>query len=310
MALTADHLLDRLRLKQQITKWRSLSILLILLVGILFAGSLTGEGVVTLPQDYIARVTIEDIITTDKDRDEILARLRKDDNVKALIVKINSPGGTIVGGETLHDSIKAFSEAKKPVVILMQDIAASGGYMAAVAGDRIFAHSGTLTGSIGVLLQSADITELGEKIGVKFQTFKSAELKAVPSPFEKLTPKGEQVIQATIMDAYQTFVDLVVAGRPALTRQQIEALADGRVYTGRQALKVGLIDELGDEDAARTWLEKNYKISSSVKAYDVKLDKDKKGLDKILGSFVGNWLPVHQQTRTPALMALWVPEQY
>ncbi|MCD6035906.1 MAG: cytidylate kinase [Rickettsiales bacterium] len=308
MSVSADHILDRIRLKQQIVKWRSLAILLILLVGVLLTSTWSDNKMVGLPEDYIARVDIDGMIVEDLHRDEILKSLKTDKHAKALLLYIDSPGGTIVGGEMLYNAVEAFRKQKKPVVAVMGGMATSGGYMAAVAADRIYAHNGTLTGSIGVLIQSAEVTELAKKIGITLQTFKSGPLKATPSPFEKLTPEAKDVIDASIQDAYNLFVEMVAAHRTELTIEQVRRLADGRVYTGRQALKEKLIDAIGGEDEAIEWLKKEKSIAQGAKVRKIEVKKPTKNFQELLGTVFHGTLPSSLFEKKEGLVAVWSPE--
>lgn len=243
-----DAIIDRRRLKRQITAWRILAIVMALAA----IAALAGRFGLYAPRDHVAVLSISGIIQTDDDRERALRKLADDNHAKALILRIDSPGGTVTGGEELFDEVRAVA-AHKPVVAVMGDMAASGGYMVAIAADHIIAHQSTVTGSIGVLLQSADITGLLAKIGVEPETIKSAPLKAVPSPFEKLTPEGRAATQKVVDDIYGMFQQMV-ATRRKLPADTVHQLADGRVYTGREALANGLIDQIGGEPEARAWL--------------------------------------------------------
>ena len=249
MSLDADLLIDRRRLKRQVILWRVLAVLAVLaalLAGLGTEGGVFGTG------PYVARLTVDGVIGND---DRLAARVRDladDPQAKALIVAIDSPGGSVAGGEALHDAIAAVA-AKKPVVAVMGGTAASAGYMIAVPAARIFARAGTLTGSIGVYLQGVNFSGLLNTLGIDAEVVKSGPLKDQPSLTEPLTPAGRQMLQGLVMSLYGQFVAMVAAGRhmdPAAVRQ----LADGRPYTGAQALKLGLIDALGGEHAARRWL--------------------------------------------------------
>lgn len=249
MSLDADLLIDRRRLKRRLVFWRLVAVLAVLaaiLAGLHAGGGAFGGG------PYVARLSVDGIIGSD---DRLAARVRDladDPQVKALIVAIDSPGGNVGGGEGLHDAIAAVA-AKKPVVAVMGGIAASAGYMIAVPATRIFARAGTLTGSIGVYLQSVEFSGLLARLGIDAEVVKSGPLKDQPSLTEPLSPAGKQMLQGLVMDLYGQFVAMVAQGRhmdPAVVRQ----LADGRPYTGAQALKLHLIDALGGEHAARRWL--------------------------------------------------------
>ncbi len=181
---------------------------------------------------------------------EQLDKAREDFRVKAVILRINSPGGSVTASELMHHEILRFREAGKPVVAMMTDVAASGGYYIACACDEIYACRSTVTGSIGVIMQTFDATGTMQKIGLKAHAIKSGELKGAGSPFETLSPEERAVFQAVIMDLYEQFVDVVAAGRPELTREEVLALADGRIYTAPQALERKLIDHIGTMDHA------------------------------------------------------------
>jgi len=243
-----DSLIDRRRLKRQVSAWRILAILLALAA----VAAAVGRSGIYEGRDHVAVLEIKGIITTDRDRERALRKLADDDHAKALMVRIDSPGGTVVGGESLYRQLRIIA-AKKPVVAVMGEVAASGGYMTALAAERIFAREGTITGSIGVILQSVDVTPLLDKIGVQPEAIKSAPLKAVPSPLEKLTPEGRAATQVLVNDMYAMFQDMVAQSRN-LPPAKVHELADGRVFTGRQAVANGLIDQIGGESEARAWL--------------------------------------------------------
>jgi len=188
-------------LKDKVHKWKNIAILggalsLLFFIKLLSGGEVSGSGIDSAG-DYIANIKIEGTIVEDDYRSEILAKILEEDSIKAVIIDINSPGGGIVGSEILFSELRKISE-KKPTVVVMGSVAASGGYMAAIASDYLIAHNGTLTGSIGVLLQSMEFTNLAEKAGVKLQTYKSAPLKASPSPFEKTNAQVDRVINESI----------------------------------------------------------------------------------------------------------------
>ncbi len=199
-----------------------------------------------------------------------LEEIAKNSRIKALIVHIDSPGGTFVGGEQLYDALRDIA-AHKPVVAVMGTVAASAGYMAAVAGDRIFAHQGTITGSIGVIMQTTDITVLLDKLGISAEAIKSTPLKASPSPLEPLSDEARAASQAIIDDMYGLFVEMVAKPR-GFDMSRARALADGRVFTGRQAVANGLIDAIGGEAEARDWLAAERDIPRNLPVLDVIID--------------------------------------
>ena len=298
MALDADLWLDRRRLKRRLALWRTAAVLAV--AGLVF---LAAERVGVLPgEDHVARLTVTGIILEDPARDDLLLDLAQDDSARALVVRIDSPGGSVVGGETLYRSLRAVA-AQKPVVAVMGTTATSAAYMAALGADHVIAHDGTLTGSIGVLLQSADVTGLLQKLGVSTEAIKSGPLKAVPSPFEKLTREGRESAQAVVLDMHAFFVDLL-AERRGLDRPEALQLADGRVYTGRQALKARLVDAIGTEQDALAWLEATHGVGQMLPVRDLSLGYE---ADWLAGGLSGlsRKTKVLERLTLDGLISLW-----
>ena len=251
MSAEIDLLLDRRRLKQRLIFWRAAAILL-LLAAVLLAIGKSGLSLGPRARGYVAVLNVDGIITDDAARDAAVIRLASDPAAKALIVAIDSPGGSVAGGEALHDAI-ALVAAKKPVVAVMGPVAASAAYMIAVPAARIFASEATLTGSIGVLLQAGEISGLLARLGVTSETIVSGPLKDQPSLTAPMTPAGRAVMQGIVDNLFAQFVAMVAAGRH-MSIDAVKALADGRPYTGEQAVKLGLIDAIGGTLQARAWL--------------------------------------------------------
>src|ERR1700730_15835751 len=181
---------------------------------------------------------------------EELQKATEDENVKALIVRINSPGGTITASDLIYREIDNFKTRNKiPVVAIMMDVGASGGYYAALAGDTIMALPTTVTGSIGVVMLTVNAQGLMEKIGVAPLAIKSGAMKDAGSPSRPLTEQERMVFQSVIDQMYGRFVSLIVRSR-RLTEEKVRAAADGRIYTAEQAKALGLVDELGYMDDA------------------------------------------------------------
>jgi len=266
VSLETDLLLDRRRLKRRLFVWRSLTVIAVLaavLVGLRGAHVAVGGA-------HVERLTISGIISDNSKLNEAINKLADNGSVKALIVAIDSPGGSVAGGEGLHDAIARIA-VKKPVVAVMGGTAASAGYMIAVPAERIFAREATLTGSIGVLLETGEVSGLLGKIGISTDAIVSGPLKDQPSFTKPTSPEGRQVLQALVMDMYDQFVGMVASGRhmdPARVRE----LADGRAYTGHQALKLGLVDQIGDEHDAREWLAKTKGVSADLPVDDLSTD--------------------------------------
>lgn len=269
MSLDSDVIVDRRRIRRKLTFWRVaaavVAILAVVAVGVIAMpggrGNLTTTG-------SIARIKIDGLIRSDSDRVEALERLEKS-QAAAVIVHINSPGGTTAGSEQLYDSLVRL-KAKKPLVVVVEGLAASGGYITAIAADHIVAQQSSLVGSIGVLFQFPNFTDLMKTVGIKVEEIKSSPLKAAPNGFEPTSPEARAAIDALVKDSYAWFRGLVKERR-GMDDAQIEKVADGRVFTGRQAVELKLIDALGDEKAAVTWLEANRNIKKGLPVRDYKL---------------------------------------
>jgi protease-4 len=186
-----------------------------------------------------------------------------------VIVHINSPGGTTAGSEQLYDALVRL-KAKKPLVVVVDGLAASGGYITAIAADHIVAQQTSLVGSIGVLFQFPNFTELMKTVGVKVEEVKSSPLKAAPNGFEPTSPEARAALDALVKDTYAWFRGLVKERR-GMDDALLEKVADGRVFTGRQAVDLKLIDQLGDEKTAVAWLVANKNVKSNLPVRDFKL---------------------------------------
>jgi protease-4 len=200
---------------------------------------------------------------------EELDRARADDQVKAVVVRINSPGGTVTGSDLLYDEIQRFKQERKvPVIAQLMGTAASGGYYVALAADEIHAERTTVTGSIGVIFSGINIAGLMEKFGVENQTITSGKFKDAGSILRRMRPEERAQLQSVIDDLYARFVEVVKAGRTKLTSDQIRALADGRIFSATQAKQAGLVDEIGSLDASlRRARERAGLASASVVTY-------------------------------------------
>jgi len=232
--------------------WRGIGFMVLLLGGIIWwAVSNVDDGFPT--GKHIARITVDGIITQDRYREEVLAKIAADDDVKALIVLINSPGGTVVGSEILYESLRAVA-AEKPVVAEMAGVAASGGYMAALGADYIIARSNTVTGSIGVIMEYPDMSGLLQQVGVQMQVIRSSDIKGGVSPFREANPEEVAAQQAMIEETFVWFKALV-SERRNLNGIALDAVTTGGVFSGRKAVENGLIDALGGDPTARDYLE-------------------------------------------------------
>jgi protease-4 len=276
MVLDAESVIDRRRLKRRLTAWRIAAVVLgLLFLAVLVAGDqTTGGSAGFLP--HVARVTVSGLITDDRKMQELIEKVAKADQVKAVILDINSPGGTTTGGEAMYDAVRRLSE-KKPVVAVCGTLATSAAYIIALATDRIFVYGNTITGSVGVLFQWADVTDLLHTLGIKVEEVKSGPLKAVPSPFEPTDEKTREMTAEMVQDAKLWFFGLVEKRRKVAV-DSIPGLTDGRIYSGRQAIELKLADEIGDEKAAMNWLTKERNVPSGLKIVDWKPAAESSGL--------------------------------
>jgi protease-4 len=252
MSMTAEQIVDRRRIRRKLSFWRFVAVIavIVVLAVALFAAGHRNGLLPTAPQ--IARITVSGFIADNRNETDMLAKLAKDPAVKGVIVAIDSTGGSTTGGEALYDGLRKLAAAK-PTTATIGTFGASAAYMAAIATDHIVARRTSLTGSIGVLFEYPEVSDLLTRLGVKVEDIKSAPLKASPNPFEPTSDEARAVIQGVVADTFGWFVD-IVAERRNLPRDQALTLADGRIYTGNQALGVKLIDEIGSEDQAIAWL--------------------------------------------------------
>lgn len=264
--LIKEYIIDNYLLKKRARRWKYLALSIIIVFMIV-------SFVKFLPTktDYIGTIDIEGTLYEDKLREQVLSDLKDDDYLKALIVNINSGGGSVVGSEKIYNALKDIA-TKKPVIAVLGTMATSGAYLVALSADHIIAYNGTLTGSIGVIMQSPEVTELADKLGIKFNNFKSSELKASPNLFEKLTTKAKEAIMFSIDDASDYFINLVAVNRN-LSSEQIKEITLGKIYTGRQALKLNLVDQIGTSKDAILWLKINKGVNIDLKIDEIKTSR-------------------------------------
>jgi protease IV len=267
MSLDADVIVDRRRMRRKLTFWRVLAVVFVILI-LLGAGAVYGDRS-GLSGGYIARVAIQGLIRDDQERVQQLDRLSRSSTVRAVIVHVDSPGGTTAGSEQLFDALMRVKE-KKPLVIVVDGLAASGGYIAAIAGDHIIAKQTSLVGSIGVLFQYPNVGDLLDRIGVKVESIRSTPLKAAPDGFGPTSPEARAAIESIIKDSYAWFRGLV-QDRRHLADDELQTVADGRVFTGRQGIGLKLVDEIGDERAGIAWLAKEKNIDAKLPVRDYEL---------------------------------------
>jgi len=269
MSLDADLIVDRRRLRRKLTFWRVVAVAVIVLAIAGAAQLLSNRMGFAGAGAYIARITISGLIRDDQERVEQLDRLGRSSTAKAVVVHVDSPGGTTAGSEQLYDALIRLNE-RKPLVIVVDSLAASGGYITALAGDHIVAKQTSLVGSIGVLFQYPNVADLLGKIGVKVESIKSTPLKAAPDGFEPTSPEARAAIESIIKDSYGWFKGLV-QDRRHLTDDQLAAVDDGRVFTGHQGIDLKLVDEIGDERTAIAWLAKEKSVDGKLPVRDYAL---------------------------------------
>ncbi len=300
MALDADLVIDRQRLKRRLNFWRVLAVLALVAAGIV-ALRPSGRGVTF--GKHIERYRIAGLISGGTDVIEDLRKLGDDSSVAAVLLHLDTPGGAVSGGEGINAAVKALG-AKKPVVTVMEGTAASAGYMIAMATPHIVARDSTITGSIGVIMETVNFGGLLDKIGVDDEPLVSGPLKGQPSFSKPLSPQGRVVLQAMVGDLYEQFVGLVAEGRhmdPARVRE----LADGRAYTGRQAKALGLVDEIGGDDEAQHWLEAQKLVARGLQVTEP--DRRPWAQRLAASSLSGIVTSAQQSLRVDGAWAVWQP---
>ena len=298
-SLDPDRLLDRRRLKRGVAIWRALAIVALVAAVLVGAAPFVFES-----GERVARLWVDGLIEDSPRRDRLIAGLRDDDAVKAVVLRLDSAGGTAVGGEALYLSLRSLAE-EKPVVAVLGTTATSAAYMAALAADRVLAREASITGSIGVLFQTAEFTALLEEIGVRAEAIRSGPLKAKPTIYEQLDDPTRHVMRSVVSDTYELFLRLLMERR-SLDRETALTLADGRVFTGRQAVQAGLVDAIGGEDEARAWLAQAHGVLETIPAADV-VTGEEGGLLGTIDAALKRTLPA-RTLALDGLIAVWHPE--
>lgn len=270
MSHDADSIVDRRRLRRKLTFWRVLAVVAVVAVIGGLAVVFSGEKFTSAASAHVARVNIGGLIRNDRDRLKMFDEISKS-GAKAVILSIDSPGGTVAGAESLYHAIRRLAE-KKPVVAVVDGIGASGAYIVALASDRIFAPRNALIGSVGVIFQYPNFGEALKHLGISVEEIKSSPLKAAPNGFSPTSPEARAAIMSLVEDSYGWFKGLV-RERRSLDDAQLKTAADGRVFTAHQALPMHLIDQIGDERTAREWLAKNKNISKDLPLRDWEVKK-------------------------------------
>ncbi|PJI37633.1 signal peptide peptidase SppA [Ferrovibrio sp.] len=309
MSSDTDAWLERRTLARRATRWRIVAVLALLVLALIGLWRLDPGNLIAQRQVHVARLEISGVIAENDWWLEKLKEAGEDDRVRAVILYINSPGGSTYGGEALFQAVRQLSE-QKPVVSVIGTLGASAGYMVAIAGDYVLARETSLTGSIGVLFQTAEFSKLMEKVGVSAETITSGPLKAEPNPTRPMSPAGRAQIQNMVNETHAWFVDLV-ASRRDLPRDEVAKLADGRVYSGRAALQSRLIDGLGGVAEARDWLARTHRIPADLPLRDIPSEPPAGLLDglgsRTFATLVGKSL-IPERLRLDGLTSLWHPD--
>ncbi|MGO9756832.1 MAG: signal peptide peptidase SppA [Roseiarcus sp.] len=263
-ASAADYIVDRRRLRRQVTFWR-LAAFIVAGLAILAAGYRYSGLADETNRPHIARLAIQGLITGS---DATLQTIRDiaDSKAAAVVVDISSPGGTTAGSERIFDELRRLA-ARKPVVAVVGTMAASGAYIAALGADRIFVQGNSLVGSIGVIIEFPNFSGLLDKIGVQFEEVKSSPLKSAPNGMTPTSEAARAAMAALVADSYEWFKGLV-RDRRHLSDEELAQVADGRVFTGRQGLPLKLVDAIGGEREAIAWLEQEKGVAKDLPTLD------------------------------------------
>jgi protease-4 len=291
-----DDIIDRRRLRRKLTFWRAAAVIAVLAcIAAIVSFTAPEDTLGAKARPHIAKVRVEGTITEDEELLGILDEVAESKAVRGVIITVDSPGGTTVGGEAIYEAVRRLAD-EKPVTAQIGTVGASAAYMIASATDHIVARQTSIVGSIGVILQYPNITELLDSVGVDVRRIKSTPLKGEPSMTGPPVPGSEEMMHAMILDSYDWFKDIVETRR-GLSVRQVAELADGSVFTGRQALENKLVDELGGEEAAKGWL-----VSEGLDE-DLKIVEWKKpdpAESFLLGRALSEWLGLYPLSQTPA----------
>jgi protease-4 len=301
MAISSDMLIERAKMKRQVSFWRLFAIGAVIFISVYLI-----QGGLNIGEPYVARVSFEDVITDDRKMSKLLDDLAENDQVKGIILHLNTPGGTAVGGERFYAQLKEISE-EKPVVATMRSICTSAGYMIAIAANHVLAMEGTMTGSIGVIFQTAELTDLADSLGINPIIVKSGPLKGSPNPVEPFTEREQAVIQKVVDDFHITFITMVAEARD-MPLEKVKELADGRIYSGTQAYDYGLVDDLGGEDKAIDWLVEKHDLDPDIKIRNAEPERKAPSLFDTIAEKSGVSLPQMDTLALDGLLLIWQPD--
>jgi protease-4 len=318
MPVDAEMIADRRRLRRKLSFWRVLSVLALIAAVVTGGLLLTGRTPMGAGQQQVARISVDGFIGGSQRMADLFKRVGEASSVSGVVISINSPGGTTTGSEELFRGIRQLAE-KKPLVAFVDGMAASGGYITALAADHIVARETSLVGSIGVLFQYPNASRLLDTLGVRVEEIKSAPLKAEPSPFHPASPEARAALQSVVNDTHEWFRRLV-AERRKLDDAQLGAVATGQVFNGRQSVPLKLVDHLGSERDAVAWLERERGVRRDLPVREWR-PRDSSRFDlwtaAALGADLLGWpdtaarlrqgAAVAQAAALDGLLALWQP---
>ncbi|GBQ27641.1 signal peptide peptidase SppA [Gluconacetobacter sacchari] len=308
-----DLVTDRLRLRRRLLFWRAAAVGAFVLAWLGIGGHMLVHHGALVGRDHLVRVRVAGIIGSDNRKlIDLIDAAAKAKAIRGMVLSVDSPGGSVSGGEALHDAVARFA-ARKPVVVTMGGVAASAGYMISVPAQRIFAGQSTLTGSIGVIMQAPDVSGLLDRVGVRVDELVSGPMKGQPSVVQPLSPEGRQMLQGVVADLFDQFVTMVADGRH-MPVDRVRSLADGRPYTGRQALPLGLVDQIGTERDAVAWLKRKEHLSDTTPVVDLKVARSRSWIPRLTRSMLGvilgeEWVGsvVSQGVALDGALAIWKP---
>jgi protease-4 len=261
--MDAEMIADRRRLRRKLSFWRVLTVLALVAVVVALGFVATRrDAPLGIGQSHIARVSVDGFIAGNQRMSDLLKRVGESSAVSGVVIAIDSPGGTTTGAEELYRNIRHLA-SKKPVVAFVDGIAASGGYITALAADRIVARETSLVGSVGVIIQYPQVSELLGKIGVQVEEVKSSPLKAEPSGTKPTSPEARAALQQVVSDTYEWFKG-IVRDRRRLDESELARVATGQIFNGRQGVPLKLVDELGSEREAIAWLERERNVAPDL----------------------------------------------
>jgi protease IV len=267
MTLAPEYMIDRRRLRRKLSFWRLAAIGAALVAALALTVTFSSLETIEKSAPHIARLSISGVITGDRETIDLVRNIALS-KASAVLLAINSPGGTTTGSEKLYLELRKLAE-KKPVVAVVSDLGASGAYIVALGSDEIISRGNSIVGSIGVLLEYPNFHKALESLGITIEAIKSSPLKAAPNGLEPTSEAAKQAINALVVDSYDWFKGLVKERR-RLNDAELATVSDGRVFTGRQAVPLKLVDAIGGESEAVDWLEANKGVAKKLPIVDWK----------------------------------------